>query len=74
MLAPAARIGERIREARERRNLTQAALGKKLGITYQAVQRYEHDRAQPSPDRLAIIAEILDADWRWLITGEEVVR
>ena len=34
-------IGSRIAEARKKRNLTQAQLAERLGVTQQAVQRYE---------------------------------
>jgi transcriptional regulator with XRE-family HTH domain len=34
-------IGRRLREARLARGLSQGALGKKLGVTFQQVQKYE---------------------------------
>jgi ribosome-binding protein aMBF1 (putative translation factor) len=57
----AVRIGERIRAARLQRGFTQAALGKKLGVPYQLVQRYERGE-KLTLARLVTIAEVLKVD------------
>jgi transcriptional regulator with XRE-family HTH domain len=62
-------VGERIRLARERRGLTQQALGKMLGVSFQMVQIYEHG-AKLSLERVYDIASCLGIEADWLLTGE----
>jgi transcriptional regulator with XRE-family HTH domain len=52
-------VGLRIREARERRGLTQVELARKLGFTYQAVQKYEDGRNPISLKLACDIAKVL---------------
>lgn len=53
-------IGNRIREARERADLTQAALAQLIGLTSggQQISRYERGLIEVSPKRLRRIAEV----------------
>jgi transcriptional regulator with XRE-family HTH domain len=53
------RVGQRIREVRLARRLTQRQLGRKLGVVYQQVQHYERGQ-KLSLDRLIAIAEVLN--------------
>jgi transcriptional regulator with XRE-family HTH domain len=53
-----AAIGGRIRSLRIHHELSQAQLAKKLGVTYQQVQKYESGRNQVNPTRLFQLAEI----------------
>jgi transcriptional regulator with XRE-family HTH domain len=66
-------VGERIRLARERRGLTQEALGKMLGVSFQMVQAYEHE-AKLSLKRLHDVASCLAIDPDWLFTGRSSSR
>jgi transcriptional regulator with XRE-family HTH domain len=50
-------IGARIRLARKRAGLSQAALGRELGLTFQQVQKYENGRNRASGAALAVIAQ-----------------
>lgn len=52
-------IGERIRRIRIQRGLTQAELGKLIGISDSAVRRYELNLSVPRIDRLKAIANAL---------------
>lgn len=49
-------IGQRIRDHRQELGLTQRDLGRRLGVSYQLVQAYEHGRRVPNTDRLECIA------------------
>lgn len=40
-------IGEKIKELRKEQNMTQAQLAEKLGVTYQAVSKWENGTASP---------------------------
>ncbi len=51
-------IGEKIKELRKERNMTQAQLAEKLGVTYQAVSKWENGTASPD---ISIIPDITRA-------------
>jgi transcriptional regulator with XRE-family HTH domain len=53
-------IGARMRERRTAFGLSQGALSKKLGVTFQQVQKYESDENRVSAARLFDICEALD--------------
>jgi transcriptional regulator with XRE-family HTH domain len=53
-------IGARMRERRASMGLTQEAVGKKLGVTYQQVQKYENGKSRITASRLFVICEALD--------------
>lgn len=49
-----------LRRKRKARGLTQAAIGETLGVTRQAVTRWEDGSASPSIDLLPMLAATLD--------------
>jgi len=53
-------LGERIKEAREARHLSQEALAELLGVSRQAVSKWENDTAVPQGANRAALAEILE--------------
>jgi transcriptional regulator with XRE-family HTH domain len=61
-------VGQRIRAAREYRNLTQGDLARRLGCAYQIVQRCERGE-KLSLDRILSIANALDVDPVFLLLG-----
>src|SRR5262245_13546272 len=65
---PRPRIGARIKEARLSQHLTQPALGKKLGVSFQVIQSYERGR-KLSLDRVTSLASIFHVEPEWLLTG-----
>ena len=50
-------IGKAIREQRERKGLSQAELAERVGVSRVSVVAWEGDRAMPSDERLARLAE-----------------
>lgn len=58
-------IALRVREMRNLRGMTQAALGAALGVTFQQIQKYEVGQNRISVDRLAEIARALDVPPGW---------
>jgi transcriptional regulator with XRE-family HTH domain len=66
----AARLSRRIREARLRTGLTQAALAGRMGVSYQAVQRYEKGRSGISVDRFLALTAALGVPPATLLPGE----
>ncbi len=57
--------GEQIREARKKKNLSQEDLAEALGVTRQAVSKWENDSSIPQGINREILAQVLD------IPGEE---
>ena len=53
-------VGSRIRLLRKRRKMSQAQLGKALGVTFQQIQKYEDGKNRVSASRLHAIATALD--------------
>lgn len=59
--------GERLRQRRNQREISQSVLAKQLGVAYQQVQRWEADANEPQPDTIVRLAEILDCTTDWLL-------
>jgi transcriptional regulator with XRE-family HTH domain len=68
-MAHASDVAGRIREMRESRGLTQAALGARLGVTRSQVTLWETGGRNPSPTSLKQIALALGVAVEWLVTG-----
>lgn len=62
-------IGERISDLRKERNISQGQLADSLGITRQAVSKWENDLAVPDALKMIQLADILDTDIEYLSTG-----
>lgn len=59
MTLPRRFVGCRIREAREARDLTATSLSELLGISKQAVSKYETGALDPSPEMIRRLGEVL---------------
>src|SRR3984957_2238369 len=53
-------VGSRIRLLRKRRKMSQAELGKALGVTFQQIQKYENGKNRIGASRLHLAATALD--------------
>ena len=53
-------FAERLKEARKAKRYSQAEVSKMLGVTQQAVGKWETGRSTPDPQTVARLAEILD--------------
>lgn len=62
-------IGERISNLRKRKNLSQVQLAKLMGISRQAVSKWENDQTAPDTMKLIQLADVLDTDAEYLATG-----
>ena len=62
-------VGERIAELRKKQNISQGELAKALGVTRQAVSKWENDLAAPDTIRLIQLADVLYTDVEYLATG-----
>lgn len=68
-------VGERIKDLRTQKKLTQTDLAKLVGLTYIQVGRYETQKSNPSSDVLQKLATALDTTADYLMNGssDEVV-
>lgn len=62
-------IGRRIKEARERAGLDQAALGNFCQTTNKVISSYENGRAYPPANTLALMAAACHVTIDFLVTG-----
>ncbi len=60
-------LGNKLAEARKRQNLTQEQLAERLGVTRQAVSRWESDAAYPETDKIVRMAQILEVSCDYLL-------
>lgn len=63
-------VGQRIKEARKIAKLTQRELAEKAGTATGTIQQYELGKRQPRLQQLKQIAQVLDADVVYLISGQ----
>ena len=62
-------VGERINELRKQHNLSQVQLAKALGISRQAVSKWENDQSLPDTLLMIQLADLLKTDSEYLATG-----
>ena len=62
-------IGERIIALRKDNNISQIQLAKALGVTRQAISKWENDQSNPDTLNLIKLADLLNTDVEYLATG-----
>ena len=62
-------IGDRILELRKQKNISQVQLANALGVSRQAVSKWENDLAAPDMMNLIHLADLLATDTEYLATG-----
>jgi len=67
-------VGRTIRALRLSRGLSQGALGRRLGVSFQQVQKYENGTNRVGAGRLAQIAVALDVPMEALLQGVQAVK
>ena len=60
-------LGQRIQELRKQNSLSQEALGEKLGVSRQAISRWEMDGAVPEVDKLIAMGRLFGVDLNSLL-------
>lgn len=66
-------LGDRIRERRKDLKLTQAAVGKAIGVSSVSVTLWEKDETAPKGSNLFSLAKTLRCDADWLLHGKGVL-
>lgn len=69
------KIGDRVKELRKQKKLTQAKLAELVNLTYIQIGRYEKHKSNPSADVLQRLADALETTADYLINGtsEQIV-
>ena len=62
-------VGDRIANLRKERNISQGNLAKAVGVTRQAVSKWENGLSLPDSGNLILLAEVLCTDVEYLTTG-----
>lgn len=63
--------GQRIAQRRKQLSLSQEALGERLGLSRQAVSKWEADAAIPEVDKLIALSKLFSVSVGWLLGVEE---
>ena len=63
-------IGSKLAQARKAANLTQEQLAERLGVTRQAVSRWESDAAYPETDKIVRMARLLNVSCDYLLRDD----
>lgn len=66
-------IGERIVELRNEKGIPQGRLAQMLGVSRQAISKWENDQSSPDTLHLIKLADILDTEVEYLATGRKPV-
>ena len=62
-------VGDRIQQLRKDENLSQAELAKLVGVSRQAVSKWENGQSLPDSLKMIHLAEVLKTDVEYLTTG-----
>ena len=62
-------IGSKLARSRKAANLTQEQLAERLGVTRQAVSRWESDAAYPETDKIVRMARLLNVSCDTICSG-----
>lgn len=63
-------IGERITTLRKARDISQGQLAALMGVSRQAISKWENDQTSPDTLNLIKLAEVFESDIEYLATGE----
>ncbi len=66
-------LGQRITSLRTEKNISQGQLAQTLGVSRQAVSKWENDQTSPDTKNLIMMTDILDTDLEFLATGAHPV-
>lgn len=64
-------ISERIKTKRTELQLTQEELAKKVGVSFQAISKWENGKSLPDIEILPVLSKVLNESIDFLLTGQE---
>ena len=66
-------VGDRITELRKKHNLSQGQLAAQLGVSRQAISKWENGQSMPDAANLITLSEIFDTNIEYIASGVERV-
>lgn len=66
-------VGERITILRKEQNLSQGQLAEIMGVSRQAISKWENDQTSPDTMKLIQLADVLNTEVEYLATGNKPV-
>lgn len=66
-------VGERITALRKEKELSQGQLAQLLGVSRQAVSKWENGQSSPDTNKLIQLADVLDTEVEYLATGSKPI-
>ena len=67
------KIGQQIAVLRKAKGITQSELGERLGVSFQAVSKWERGETLPDITLLPDLAKVLETTVDFILTGNEKV-
>lgn len=67
-------FGERLKQSRNRKQLTQSQVADRLGVDFTTISKYENDKSQPDNQTLRELASVYEVSLDWLLSGEKVTE
>lgn len=65
------KIGERLKELRQEKNLTQTELAKNIGLSQAGIAKWETGDREPSADCIILLAQYFDVTTDFLLGVED---
>ena len=66
-------LGERILELRKAADISQGQLAEDMGVSRQAVSKWENDMSSPDTSKMIRLAEVLNTEVEYLVSGRKPV-
>ena len=67
-------LGEQLKKLRESKGFSQEDVAKKIGVTRQAVYKWENDKSYPDIDNLILLSEMYNVTLDELIKGNQNIK
>ncbi|HDR7781679.1 MULTISPECIES: helix-turn-helix domain-containing protein [Bacillus] len=67
-------LGQQLKKLRESKGFSQEDVAKKIGVTRQAVYKWEHDKSCPDIDNLILLSEMYNVTLDELIKGNRNLK
>jgi len=65
-----ATFGDRLVAARNNSRMSSKDVASRLGVKRSTLERWEADQSEPRPNKLQLLAGVLNVSMLWLMTGE----
>ena len=67
-------IGNRIKELREKNNISQETMSLDINVSRQTVSKWEYDTALPDSNNISVLCEYFNVSADYLLNGKEEIK